>query len=229
MGLTLGYQQNLNRNLLEISLEVYYKKMRNQVDFKDHANLILNPEFEGELRFGQINAYGLEILIKKSFGKWDGMFGYTLSKANKHFPDLNSGKDFPASYDRRHDLSLLLTWEPGRRWKISATGIYLSGSPYTIPVGRFNFGNIIVPIYSERNAYRMPDYFRLDLSATLKGKIKPGKKFSGDFNFSIYNVTNRKNAWIIYFQSDRNNLLQTHAYKLYLFPIIPSLSYSFKF
>ncbi|MCD6596553.1 MAG: TonB-dependent receptor [Bacteroidales bacterium] len=225
----LGYQKYVLGKAIKFSIEGYYKRLGNQLDYKDHADIILNPELEGELRFGKAEAYGLEFLIQKKTGNWQGLISYTLSKVTKVFPDINNGQAFPANNDRRHDLSLLLSYDTGNKWEFSALWIFLSGSPTTLPVGKYEFGNVILPMYSERNAYRLPPYHRLDLSATRKGKVRPGKKFYGEWNFAIYNAYNRKNTWIVYFKSDENNPLVTEAYKLYLFSIVPSISYNFKF
>jgi len=226
---TIGYLREILKGSTEFSVETYYKKMENQIDYKDHANIVLNPEFEGELRFGTVSAYGLELFLRKKTGSWQGLISYTLSKVTKEFPDINDGLPYPAGFDRRHDISTLISYDSGKRWKFSATWIFLTGAPATFPVGRFSFGNVIVPVYSDRNAYRMPAYHRLDISATLKGKVRKDKRYYGEWNFSIFNVYNRKNAWIIYFKSEDYNPLATSAYKLYLFPIVPSISYNFKF
>lgn len=227
--LALGFFRSILQDKMEFSFEVYYKKMKNQIDYKNHADLILNPELTGELRFGEMESYGIEFLFQKKTGKWQGMVSYTLAKAVKMFPDINDGRAFPAGHDRRHDFSLLSSYETGTRWRFSATWVYLSSPPVTLPLGRYIFGNVVLPQYSERNAYRLFAYHRLDLSATLKSKQRTDKKIHGELNFSIYNVYNRKNAWFIYFQADENQPLVTEAYKLYLFPIIPSVSYNFKF
>jgi hypothetical protein len=227
--ISFGYEKYILKNSIKFSIEGYYKELRNQVDYKSHADIILNPEMEGELRFGSAKAYGLEFLLQKETGKWQGMLSYTLAKISKKFPDINKGLVYPANYDRRHDLSVLVSYETEKRWKFSAVWVFLSGSPTTLPVGRYEFGNIILPVYSERNAYRLPPYHRLDISATRKGKIRPGKKFYGEWNFSVYNAYNRKNTWIVFFKTDKDNPLVTEAYKLYLFSIVPSISYNFKF
>lgn len=225
----LGFFRSILHDKMEFSCELYYKKMKNQIDYKNHADLILNPELTGELRFGEMESYGIEFLFQKTTGKWQGMASYTLAKTNKLFSDINSGRAFPAGYDRRHDLSLLCSYEAGSRWRFSATWVYQSSPPLTLPLGRYIFGNVVLPQYSERNAYRLYAYHRLDLSATLKSKQRTDRKIHGELNFSIYNVYNRKNPWFIYFQADDDQPLVTEAYKLYLFPIIPSVSYNFKF
>lgn len=226
---SLGYEKYALKKLFKFSVEGYYKKLQNQVDYKNHADIILNPELEGELRFGSAEAFGLEFLIQKESGKWQGLISYTLAKVSKKFPDINKGLAYPANYDRRHDLSVLVSYETEKKWKFSALWVFLSGSPTTLPVGRYEFGNIILPVYSGRNAYRLPPYHRLDISATRKGKVRPGKKFYGEWNFAVYNAYNRKNTWIVFFKTDKENPLVTEAYKLYLFSIVPSISYTFKF
>lgn len=226
---TVGYFRNFPNKSFEISIEGYYKDMQNQIDYKDHADIILNPELEGELRFGIAWAYGLEILIQKTEGKLTGWIGYGLSKADKKFPDVNLGKVFPANYDKRHDLSIVTNYRISSRLTASLNWVYISGAPVTFPTGRYMFGNMVIPVYSERNGYRMPDYHRLDLAVNLKGKKKPDRKITGEWNFSVYNAYNRKNAWMIYFKANEDNPKITEAYKLYMFPVIPAISYNFKF
>jgi len=225
----LGFFKTLDEAGLEFSTELFYKWMKDQVDYKEHADLILNPEVEGQLRFGKATSYGLELMINKTKGKFNGWISYTLSKAEKEFTDLNNGNPFPSNFDRRHNVSVNLNYNINERMRFSVNWIYLSGSPLTLPVGRYIYGNMIVPLYSARNTYRMPDYHRLDLGFILRGKQKPDRKISGEWSFSVYNAYNRKNAWMIYFQTDEENNMVTEAVKMYLFPIIPSISYNFKF
>lgn len=225
----LGFFKTSDKTGLEFSTELYYKWMKNQVDYKEHADLILNPEVEGQLRFGKAYSYGLELMTSKTKGKIQGWISYTLSKTTKEFPDLNGGNPFPSYFDRRHNISVNLNYNFNKRIRLSTNWIYLSGTPITLPVGRYIFGNMVVPLYSGKNTYRMPDYHRLDLGLILRSKPKPGRKFSGEWSFSVYNTYNRKNAWMIYFQPDENNNLVTEAVKLYMFPVIPAISYNFKF
>ena len=225
----LGFFKTLDKAGLEFSTELFYKWMKDQVDYKEHADLILNPEVEGQLRFGKATSYGLELMINKTKGKFNGWISYTLSKAEKEFADLNNGNPFPSNFDRRHNVSVNLNCNINEKMRFSVNWIYLSGSPITLPVGRYIYGNMVVPLYSARNTYRMPDYHRLDLGCILRGKQKPGRKISGEWSFSVYNAYNRKNAWMIYFQTDEENNMVTEAVKMYLFPIIPSISYNFRF
>lgn len=225
----LGYYRNLRNNTIETSVEIYYKDMANQIDFKDHAMLMLNEKLEGELRFGAARAYGAEFLVRKQSGKLTGWVSYTLSKSERKIDEINKGKWYNSNYDKTHNISLVGSYQLSERLSLSACWVYITGAPVTFPTGRFEFGGSIIPIYSERNGYRMPDYHRLDLSMTLKGKEKPGKKINGEWNFSLYNTYYRKNAFSLNFDQDPDNPNTTIVNKVYLFPIIPSITYNIKF
>ena len=171
----------------------------------------------------------MEVLVKIPEGRLNGWISYTLSKTDRSFADINNGKTYLAYYDKPHNMSVVLNYEISKRTSLSSTWIYYTGAPVTFPTGRAEIGGKIVPIYSERNAYRMPDYHRLDLSLTIKGKQKPNKKWSHEWNFTIYNAYGRKNAWTINFVQDKDNPSVTYAEKTYLFSIIPAVTYNFKF
>ena len=225
----LGYFRNIMDSKLQFSVEAYYKNIKNEVDFKDYANLLLNKRIEGELRFGDAYSYGVEFMVRKEVGKLKGWVSYTWSRAFRIFPDINDGIVYPASYDKPNNIAIVIMYELSKRVNIAATWVYTTGAAVTFPTGKYEYNNKILPMYSERNSYRMPDYNRLDIGVTLKGKEKPGKKFSGDWNFSIYNVYNRKNAWMIMFQQDPKDPTVTKAYKYYLFPILPAITYNFHY
>jgi len=225
----IGYFRNYFDNLFETSIELYYKDMNNQIDFKDHAVLTLNAELEGEFRIGDARSYGAEFLIRKQQGKFTGWISYTLSKAEREIPEINLGKIYPSSYDRPHNLAIVGIYDLTKRWNISATWVYSTGNPVTFPSGKYEYEGMAVPIFTDRNSYRMPDYHRLDLSITLKGKIKPNKRRRSELNVSVYNVYNRHNAWMITFTQDPENPSVTKAEKVYVFPIIPSLTWNFYF
>ncbi len=225
----LGYFRNFFDNSIETSVEIYYKDMQNQIDFKDFADLMLNAEYESEFRIGNAWSYGAEFFIRKQQGKFTGWISYTLAKAERKIPEINDGKIYSSSYDRPHNISIVAMYDLTKRWNVSATWVYASGSPVTFPTGRYEQGNMIVPIYSERNGYRMPDYHRMDLSITLKSKEKPNKRMTSDLNLSIYNIYNRHNAWMINFSQDEDNPNTTVAELVYVFPIIPSLTWNFHF
>lgn len=225
----VGYFRNLKNNTYEVSVEGYYKYMQNAIDFKDHAQLLLNKELEGELRFGTAQSYGLEFMIRKQRGNFTGWVSYTLSKATRDIPEINDGNTYNAPYDKPHDISIVLNYQFSKRLMAGLNWVYSTGVPVTFPTGRAVWGNKIVPIYSDRNDYRMPDYHRLDVSLTLKPKEKPNRKWYGEWNLSVYNAYARKNAWAINFQQDESDPYKTYAEMTYLFSIIPSISYNFNF
>ena len=236
----LGYFRNFKSNLIEASVEGYYKWMRHAIDFKDHAELLLNPELEGELRFGDAWSYGIESMVRLNGlplvnGKVSGWISYTWSRTWRNFADINNGDKYPSPYDRPHDISIVGNWDITPRWTVAATWVYATGQPVTFPTGRAVIGGVILPIYSDRNEYRMEDYHRLDLSATLHGKEKPGRKWQHSWTVALYNAYNRHNTWAINFTQeasspgDPNAGYETYAEKTYLFGIIPSITFNFKF
>lgn len=227
----VGYFQNirLNERIVESSVEVFYKDMQNQIDFKDNAWLMLNPKIEGEFRFGSGRAYGAEFLLRKLEGRLTGWISYTLSRTERQIESINNGNPYVSSFDRTHNLNLVANYQLSQRVSLSATWVYSTGAPVTLPSGRFEYGGQIVPVYTERNAYRLPDYHRLDVGATIRGKHRPERRFHGEWNLSVYNAYYRKNTWMIDFRKDDNNPGRVDAYKVYLFPIIPAVTYNFFF
>lgn len=223
-----GYFRNFRKNTLETSCEIYYKWMNDAIDFKDHAELLLNKQLEGELRFGKAWSYGIEVMISKPQGKLNGWVSYTYSRTWRKFDDINEGKKYPAPYDSPNDVSVVINYDLTKRIGISANWIYSTGKPVTFPTGRAVIDGTVVPIYSDRNAYRMMDYHRLDLSVTLHQK--PGdQKFNWDLVFSVYNVYNRHNTWAINFVQDPLYPLTTYAEQTYLFGVIPAITFNFRF
>lgn len=225
----IGYFKNFTGKGLEASVEVYYKKMKDVVDFKDHAQLILNPAIDGELRIGDGEAYGVELMLKKVTGRLTGWISYTLSKSERTIPEINNGKTYRSPADRPHYLSVVATYAFSKRLSVAALWLYSTGIPITYPIGKYEFGGTFIPVYGDKNTSRMSDYHRLDLSVTLKGKEKPGRRWKGEWNFSIYNAYGRKNPWIIHFVQDRSNPSRTYAEMVYLFSFVPSVTYNFKF
>lgn len=225
----VGYFRNFLDGGLETSVEVFYKKMYSQIDFKDHAQLLMNPELEGELRFGYGDAYGIEVFVRKNVGKLTGWLSYTYSKSTRYFEDINAGKPYLSPFDKPNDLSLVLSYDFTKRLNFSATWVYSSGSTATFPTGRFTYGNMIAPVYSDRNDFRLPDYHRLDLGVTLKEKQLSGRKWHHSWVFSVYNAYNRHNTYSISFEESKTNPNQTVAMKTYLFGIIPSITFNFNF
>ncbi|MFZ5942447.1 MAG: TonB-dependent receptor [Bacteroidota bacterium] len=224
-----GYFRNMLDDRIETSLEVYYKKMDNSIDFADHASLLLNPYLEGELRIGKAWSYGVELYAKYTGEKFTGWISYTRSRTQRLFPEINNGVAYVAPFDKPNDISLVASYQVLPRLALSANWVYSTGIPVTFPTGRYEILGNILPVYTGRNEYRLPDYHRLDLSLTLQGKKKPGRKYYQELNLSVYNAYARKNVWTISFVQDSNNPDQTYAEMTYLFSIIPALTYNFNF
>lgn len=228
----LGYFRNFKNNTYETSLEVYYKEMKNQVEFKEGylPENTVNDNIDNNFVYGKGWSYGAELFLKKAKGNFSGWIGYTIAWTKRKFPDLNLGNTFFAKYDRRHDVSVVLTYEMGTRWVFGATWVYATGNLNTFPQRLYvlSNGDVVQDYGGQRNNYRLPAYHRLDLSATIKSK--PGKKYESSWNFSIFNAYNRYNPYIIYFDSKtEENSIQIQAKQISLFPIIPSVTYNFKF
>lgn len=226
---SLGYFRNFRNNQFESSLEVYYKKMSNAIDFRDHAQLLLNPRLEGELRIGEATSYGAEFYLKYELQGFSGWISYTYSRTMRDIPEINDGNPYPAPYDKPHDLALVFSYDFSPRISVGANWIYSTGIPFTLPSGRYEILGNILPVYTGRNEYRLPDYHRLDLSFTLRGKEKPGRRWRGEWNFSVYNAYARKNVWTLNFVQDADNPDLTYAEMTYLFSIIPAITYNFRF
>ena len=223
----LGYFRNFNKDRYEFATEIYFKQMQQQIEYRSGTDLRGNDNVEADLLFGDGRAFGIELFLKKRFGKLNGWIGYTLSKTERKFNDINNGKWFFAKQDRTHDVSLVGIYKAGERWTFSSTFVYNTGNAVTFPSGKYQLNSKTVYYYSERNADRMPDYHRLDVSATLEGR--PTKKLQSSWSFGIYNLYNRKNAYSIDFRDNKNNNTRTEAVRTTLFGIIPSITWNFKF
>jgi len=229
-----GYFRNFKNNLFETSVEVYYKNTLNAIDFRDHAELILNDKFEGELRFGKAYSYGMEFMIKKEQGDLNGWISYTWSRTIRDIPEINNGKPFAAPYDKPHDISVVLSYDRIERINISANWVYSTAQPRTMPTGRFEYRGQVAPVYSDRNTLRVYDYHRLDLSFTLynKKKNRSSKIFNNyesSWNFSLFNAYGRKNPIAIRFEQNEDQPEITEASMIYLYSVVPSISFNFKF
>ena len=224
---SVGYYRNFADNIVEASVEVYYKDMFNQVDYRDGADVLFNELVEAELVFGKGRSYGLEFYVKKRLGKFTGWVGYTLSKTEKQFEAINDGEWFSARQDRTHDVSIVGTYQINKKLSVSATWVYYTGDAVTMPSGIYIIDGNLIPLYTERNGYRMPNYHRLDLGVTLKGKQT--KKFKSSWNFSVYNAYARENAYSITFQESEDNPGTVESVQTALFSIIPSITWNFKF
>jgi hypothetical protein len=226
--ISAGYFRNFKDNEFETSLEVYYKNLQNQIDYKNGAELVYNATVESELVFGRGWAYGAELMLKRNYGRMNGWISYTWSKTMRQFDEINKGNPFPARHDRTHDVSVVAMYDLTKKWKLSATWIYYTGNAVTFPSGKYEIEGITVPLYTERNGYRMPEYHRLDIGVTVDAKTK-NPKFESSWNFSAYNAYARRNAYAITFQQNEDNPEQTEAVRTTLFRIVPSVTYNFKF
>ena len=234
----IGYFRDINNSNYELSVEAYYKTMGNQLEFKPGAQLLLNQNLEAEMIFGTGKAYGLELFFQKKKGALTGWIGYTLSRTERTFASMNDGKPFPYRYDRTHDLSVVANYTINRKWTASAVFVYGTGNALTMPTGRFTynlgynrdtrqpfFTNINQ--YDKINDYRMPAYHRLDIAFTYTPKPDNIKRFRSSWNFSVYNVYNRYNPYFIYLDVSEGD--QTvKGKKVFLFPIMPSVTWNFK-
>lgn len=225
----VGYFRNFMNNRLEASVEVFYKDMSNTIDFRDHAQLLLNRKLDGELRFGDSQAYGAEFQIQKNMGKLTGWVSYTYSRTERTIQGVNNNETYLAPYDRPHTVYIVANYDLNEHISFGANFIYATGQPVTYPIARMEVGNVILPVYSKRNEYRMPEYHRMDVSLTWKPKHNPKKAWTGEWNFSVYNVYGHKNAWAINFVDDADTAYKTKAQMTYLFTFVPSITYNFKF
>ncbi|MEE9431775.1 MAG: TonB-dependent receptor [Melioribacteraceae bacterium] len=223
----IGYFKNFDNNKYETSIELYYKNMQNQVDYKNGADILLNELVESQLVFGKGWSYGVELFIKKRVGNLTGWISYTLSKTQKKFDDINNGTPYSARQDRTHDLSLTGIYRVNDRWTFSANWIYYTGDAVTYPSGKYDIDGSTVILYTDRNAERMPDYHRMDIGATWI--LSKNKTSEMSLSFSIYNIYGRKNAYKISFRNNEDNYLNTEAVKLSLFSIVPAITFNFRF
>lgn len=229
---SIGIYRNFKDNMLETSIEVYFKDMKNLTEYKEGYSPFTEITSGLEYQYTQGNGYGygIEFFINKTKGKFTGWIGYTLSWARRKFPELNGGKEFYAKNDRRHDISLMLSYEILPNLNTSLIWVYATGNTMTVPVGFYFLGYNLVTEYSEKNAYRIDPYHRLDIS--VNWTIKRTEKFEHSLNFSVYNVYNRRNPFFISINTQMNSetfSLNNTAYKMSLFPIMPSISWNFKF
>lgn len=238
--IAMGYFHFMSNLGISFELEGYYKEMQNQIEYETHAETLLNSIFEGELRFGNSKAYGTEFIIKKDEGRWRGWLGYTYARVKRTSLEINNGKSFNAYYDRPHEVNLVMGYDINLRLNLGLNWIYYTGSPYSSPISFFNFNGLETPLYGQKNNSRLPDYHRMDMSATFKLNKDRNKKFSHDLTLSVFNLYGRENALFINYNKTETedgkfkipaNLLENSRVtsQLYLFQLTPSLTYNFRF
>jgi hypothetical protein len=244
---SLGYYRNFLDDKYEASVEVYYKGMKNLIEYAEGVlpGDNVNDNTDNYLVFGEGWAYGVELFVKRSFGKLTGWVGYTWAKTERVFPDLNNGEVFPAKYDRRHDLTVVAGYKLNERWTFGSSFIYATGNTLTLPTSWYVQDQNLLFNYGARNSTRMAPYHRLDISATLYGKkyktrtdkvtgesVQVKKRYQSNWSFSVYNVYNRANPFFLYVDNDGDFLngdFKISVKQVSLFPIIPSVTWNFEF
>lgn len=238
----IGYFRNFKKNAYEFSVETYFKTLNNTIDYRTGAEITLNPTVEGELLYGKGRAYGVEFFLKKKKGKFTGWLSYTLARSENKFDNVNRSEWYPAKQDRMHDVSVVGMFNLSKRVKLSSTFVFYTGNAVTFPTGKYVIDNQTINLYSDRNRSRMPNYHRMDIGLTLENKKfkerknletgeieKVKKKIESNWNFSIYNVYGRENAYSLTFRENEDDPNKTEVVRLSLFKVIPSISYNFKF
>jgi hypothetical protein len=225
-----GFFKNFNNNQYETSLEVYYKDMRNQIEYKEgYTPSLRDPELD--FTFGRGWSYGSELFVNKLRGRLTGWVGYTLSWTWRKFKQLNGGEKFPAKYDRRHDLSVVGMYELNPKWKLGGVFVYGTGNATSLPVRFYLVEGVLTQEYSKVNQYRLAPYHRMDVSATYMPRVNKSKRIQSSWVFAIYNVYSRLNPYFIYFDQNGSALdgsLRIDAKQVSLFPILPSVTWNFK-
>lgn len=236
---TFGFYKTLNHLGASFTAETFYKRMTNQIDYESHAETLLNPVLERELRFGTARAYGIELQLKKDAGRLRGWTGYSYSRTKQKFSDINQGNEFSAFYDRPHQMNFVLAYDLSLRWNLGMNWSYSTGTPYSSPISFYSYNGQEVPLYGQKNNDRLPDYHRLDVSATWRLNKNPEKKFQHSLSFSVYNFYGRKNPVFVNYNKSQTgsttfsipaNLLDATRVtsQFYLFQFTPSISYNFK-
>jgi len=230
---SLGLYRNFKSNTIETSVEVYYKRTNHFLDYKSGAKLLLNSHIETDVISTRGKAYGVELLIKKNSGKINGWLSYAFSRTFLQVNDplagqtINRGEYYPASFDKPHNVNFIGNYRISHRYSISLNGIYSTGRPITLPIGTFTLGGSNSLLYSDRNQYRVPDYFRADFSVNIDGNHKIKQRFHNSWSFGVYNLTGRQNAYSVYFVQENG---QIKGYQLSIFgTAIPFVTYNIKF
>lgn len=231
--LSLGYYHNSRTKSIEVSIEAYYKLMNNFLDYKGGAELILNHHIETDVLNSQGKAYGAEFMVKKASGKLNGWLSYTYSRSliktqgPSETETINRGEYYPSNYDKPHAVNFIGNYKFNRRFSTSVNVVYGTGRPITLPLAKYTIDGAERLLYSDRNQYRIPDYFRTDISLNIEGNHKIKKLAHSSWSLSVYNLTGRRNAYSVYFTSV-DGIVQ--GYKLSIFGNpIPTITYNFKF
>ncbi|MBS1533427.1 MAG: carboxypeptidase-like regulatory domain-containing protein [Bacteroidetes bacterium] len=231
--ISLGVYRNFASNTIETSIEGYYKHMSNYLDYRSGATLVLNPHIETDVVETKGKAYGIEFLVKKTAGQLNGWISYTYSRILLKEDDpgggipINGGNWYPSNYDKPHALNLIGNYRFTHRYSFSVNTVYSTGRPITYPIGEYYYDGAERVLYSDRNQYRIPDYFRMDISVNMDGNHKVHQKFHNSWTFGIYNVTGRNNAYSTYFVEQGGNI-QGYQLSIFAHPI-PFVNYNIRF
>ncbi len=223
----LGYSFSWGKGYT-VSIEPYYKRMYRQIDFRDNADLFVNPYLDSEICSGNGQSKGIELMVEKMQGRFTGRISYTLSKTTFTIDGVNHGREYAAPYDGRHNLSVFAAYRLSDKLTVSAAFKYITGRPATVPAGAFNYQGAIFMDYTERNGYRIEDMHQLDFNLTWTPKPYK-KRYRGSWNFSIINAYNRKNIFSIMVKPEEYTMSQYSVKKMYLHGIFPTFGYEFKF
>jgi hypothetical protein len=226
---SLGYYGSTKDSTFDFFTEVYYKSMNNVIDYIDNADLFLNPNIETQVLSGTGEAYGIEFLLEKKTGKFNGFLSYTWSNTERTIEGINNSRSYPTTFNKQHNISTTFSYEFSERFTISSIFKFTSGGYITLPEGTFNFYGAAFNYYSERNGYRLPAYHRMDISANLKSKNNINRKWQGEWSFGVYNLYHRKNIFSLFVKQSIDDLSYNRAYKMYLYGASPYISYNFKF
>jgi len=224
----LGYYQTFSDNKYEFTSEIYYKTLRNIIDFKDNANLFLNKHIDTQILSGDGFAYGNEYMLEKKTGDLTGWIAYTFSQTQYQIDGVNNNNYFSPRWDIRHNLSVTGNYQLNKRWSVSSTFKFTSGGFVTVPEGTFVYNGGAFNFYSERNGYQVEPYHRLDVSATYTPRKNNTRKWKREWNFGIYNIYDRKNIYTLFARQD-SDINSNQFFKMYLFGIVPSVTYNLKF
>ena len=231
----LGYFQNIKEGTYTFETELFYKDIQNRIDYINGANLIANEAIEQVVLNGQARAYGVEVLLRKNEGKFQGWLAYTLSKSEQRTPGrnagetgINGGRWYNTAYDKPHDISFFGSYRLNKKWSFNTNFVLQSGQPTNYPIGQFEFQGLTIPYYGARNSERLPMYHRIDLSATLSPQKNANRSWQSEWVFSIYNAYNRRNAASITFSRNQDTNIN-EAVRTSIFGIVPALTYNFKF
>jgi hypothetical protein len=228
--LSAGYFRMLGpQRAYSFSAEVYYKWLQRQIDYRDGSQLLVGQDVERTLLYGRGRAYGLELLLRKDAGRLTGWMGYTLSKSQRQFANLNAGAWLNARQDRPHELSVVAIYQLTPKWSLSGTVVASTGNAVTYPVGKTSVADQTVSVYGPRNADRLPSYQRLDVGATYEKPQREGHRFHSSWNFSVYNALGRQNPFLITFETVPDDPTRTQAVQTALFRFVPSATYNFSF